>query len=84
MGGRRRRLCVERQRRDENGATRANATISHGKREGGVKASVTRWRVDESKVRARPPQRRLEVGEGGGAMRQDFKEKYNSCDSILV
>jgi hypothetical protein len=73
MGGRRRRLRVERQRHDKIGATRANATISQGKREGGAKASVTRWRVNEGKVQARPPQRGLEVG--GGAMRQDFKEK---------
>jgi hypothetical protein len=76
MGGRRRRLRVERQQRNENGATRAKATTSQGKREGNAKASVTRWRVDEGEVWARPPQRRLEVG--GGAIRQDFKEN-NSC-----
>ncbi len=57
MEGRRRRLRVERQRRDENSATRANATTSQGKREGGAKASVKRWLVDKGKVRARPPQR---------------------------
>jgi hypothetical protein len=73
MGGRRRRLRVERQRRNKNGAMRANATTSQGKQEGSAKASVTQWRVDEGKVWARPPQRRLEVG--GGAMGQDFEEK---------
>jgi hypothetical protein len=72
MGGRRWRLHIKRQQRDENGATRANSTTSQGKQEGGAKASVAQWQVGEGKVRARPPQRQLEVG--GYAMRQDFKE----------
>ncbi len=70
MGRRRRRLRLKRQRHDENGTTRANATTSQGKQEGGMKASATRWRVDESKVPARLPQRRLEVG--GGAIGKRF------------
>jgi hypothetical protein len=74
MGGRRQRLHIERQQCNKNGATRANATTSQGKQEGSAKASVTRWWVDEGKVRARLTQRRLEVG--GRAMRQDFEEKY--------
>jgi hypothetical protein len=72
MGGRRRRLRVERQRRDENGAMRANATTSQGIQEGGAKASATQLQVNKGKIRARPLQQRLEVG--GGAMRQDFEK----------
>ncbi len=63
MGGRRRRLHVERQRHDKNGATRANATTSQGKQEGGAKANVTQWRVNKGKVQARPLQWWLEVTE---------------------
>jgi hypothetical protein len=76
MGGRWQRLRIERQQCDENGAARANATTSQGKQEGGAKASVTQWQIDEGKVWARPPQWRLEVG--CGAIRQDFEEIY-SC-----
>ncbi len=49
MGGKRQKLCIKRQRRVENGAMKATATTSQGKREGGTKASVTRWWVDEDK-----------------------------------
>jgi hypothetical protein len=80
MGGRRRRLRVKRQRRDENGATRADATISQGKQEGGAKASVIRWRVNKGKVRARPPGRQLEVAEQWG----ETSKKNNSCVFNLV
>ncbi len=66
MGGRRRRLHVKRQWHDKNGATRGDATISQGKREGGATASVTRRRVDEGEVRARPPRQRLESAERWG------------------
>jgi hypothetical protein len=72
MRGRRQRLCIERQQHNENGATRANATTSQGKQEGGANASATQWQV-EGEVRAGPSQLRLEVD--GGEMRQDSEEK---------
>jgi hypothetical protein len=73
MGGRRQRLRIERQRRDKNGATRANATTSKGKKEGGAKASVTQWWTDKG---------RQEVG--GVAMRHDFEEKLLMRLEIMV
>ncbi len=80
MGGRRQRLRVERQQCDENGTTRADATTSQGKQEGITKASVTQWRVNNGKVRARPPGWQLEVVEQYG----ETSKKYNPCIFLLV
>ncbi len=73
MGGRRRRLHVERQQRNENSETKANTTTSQGKQESG-------WHKGKCDTMAGQQGRgtgkaAAAVARGGGVMGQDFEEK---------